>query len=163
MNAPQPVVLPAVGEPFAGGIFAGRFFVGAIAYALVVAPKHEGEFPATIWNKSRKNVAAAQSVYDGAANTAAMAEAGSALAQKIGKLELGGLKDWYLPSRGELLLAYAAAIEGDEAFDRDWYWSSTQSAGVSDYAWYQFFSTGYQSWGVKDDELRARAVRRLPL
>lgn len=164
MNAPAPAVaLPAVGEPFAGGLFAGRFFVGEVAYALIVAPKEEGEFPATIWSKSFDKVAGALDVYDGKLNTDAMAEAGSALAKKIGRLDINGCKDWYLPSRGELLLAYAANLKGAEAFDRDWYWSSTQHADASGSAWSQHFYDGTQNWGGKDGELRARAVRRVPL
>jgi hypothetical protein len=164
MNAPQAVVaLPALGEPFAGGIFAGRFFVDAVAYALVIAPKDEGEFPATIWNKSYDKVAGALSVYDGPLNTDAMAEAGSALAKKIGKLDIGGFKDWYLPSRGELLLAYAANLKGAEAFERGWYWSSTQHADDAAWAWYQHFNYGYQIYDGKSSKLRARAVRRVPI
>jgi len=162
MNAPQAAVLPAIGQPFAGGIFAGRFFVGEQAFALIVAPK-ESEIPVTVWNKSMKHVAGALGVYDGAANTEAMVEAGSALAKKIRALDAGGFKDWYLPSRGELLLAYAAAIEGDEAFERDWYWSSTQYADDAGWSWCQAFYDGTQLCNAKDSKLRARAVRRVPI
>ena len=52
---------------------------------------------------------------------------------------------------------------GDEAFEEAWYWSSTQGAAGSDYAWYQHFSDGSQINYVKDYELRARAVRRLKI
>lgn len=53
--------------------------------------------------------------------------------------------------------------DGDQAFEATWYWSSTQYASVSDYAWSQDFGDGYQYYGRKGGELRARAVRRLPI
>lgn len=48
-----------------------------------------------------------------------------------------------------------------KAFEDTWYWSSTQSASDSDYAWCQDFGNGYQDDYHKDGTLRARAVRRL--
>lgn len=50
-----------------------------------------------------------------------------------------------------------------EAFDAVWYWSSTQHASGSDYAWRQYFGGGLQGNGRKDTSDRARAVRRLPI
>jgi hypothetical protein len=47
------------------------------------------------------------------------------------------------------------------AFDEDWYWSSTQHAGLPDYAWVQYFDNGNQYCSRKSDQYRARAVRRL--
>jgi hypothetical protein len=52
---------------------------------------------------------------------------------------------------------------GEEAFAPEWYWSSTQHAAGSDYAWQQDFDNGYQVVTHKDDEVRARAVRRLAI
>lgn len=52
---------------------------------------------------------------------------------------------------------------GSEAFTADWYWSSTQYASHSDYAWFQHFLHGSQDFFDTDYELRARAVRRLPI
>lgn len=52
---------------------------------------------------------------------------------------------------------------GAEAFEEAWYWTSTQSASTSYYAWYQYFYTGYQTNGTKSYVGRARAVRRLPI
>jgi uncharacterized protein DUF1566 len=53
--------------------------------------------------------------------------------------------------------------DGTEAFDEVAYWTSTQHASYSDYAWLQYFGNGYQYYWLKDGKLRARAVRRLPL
>lgn len=159
------VVPTAPGTAFAGGIYAGRFFVGAEAFALVVAPKAEGELERSTWSASTKKVKGALSVYDGRANTDAMAAAGSALTTWVAGLEIAGQKDWYLPSRGELLLAYAAAgdVPKAEAFAKEWYWSSTQYAADESCAWYQLFGYGGQNYYHKGYELRARAVRRVKL
>jgi hypothetical protein len=52
---------------------------------------------------------------------------------------------------------------GTEAFDECWYWSSTQYAGSSSYAWAQRFDDGFQGYWVKDHVSRARAVRLIKL
>jgi hypothetical protein len=162
--------LPAIGAPHAGGFFAGRFFDGTQAYALIVAPGAEGEQAKIAWNKTTKAVKGALSYSNGPANTAAMSKAGSALAKWARGLNIGGFDDWYIPSRLELLVAYGElralnAFNPDQldGFAHDWYWSSTQSAGYAAYAWCQGVGNGSQNGTHKDDELRARAVRRLPI
>ncbi|QEZ48524.1 DUF1566 domain-containing protein [Cupriavidus oxalaticus] len=52
---------------------------------------------------------------------------------------------------------------GTEAFEEEWYWTSTQYAGYSVYAWSQSFHDGDQTGNHKNDEFRARAVRRLKI
>ena len=69
----------------------------------------------------------------------------------------------YAPEHPLQTSATAFQKGGEEAFSDDWYWSSTQHASDSDYAWNQTFNNGYQSYGYTHDELRARAVRRSPL
>ena len=49
---------------------------------------------------------------------------------------------------------------GEQAFDDAAYWTSTQHAGSSGYAWCQGFNYGDQSLYYKNNELFARAVRR---
>ena len=158
------------GTAFGGGFYAGRFFIGTQAYALIVAPKAEGQIAPMPWNGSLKHVAGATSYCDGMANTKAMAKAGSALAKKAMALRIGGFKDWHLPSRLQLLVAFhelatvkAFEPEAKDAFDLDWYWSSTQRAELGGYAWMQTFGNGGQLYNYKDDELRARAVRMIKL
>jgi hypothetical protein len=48
---------------------------------------------------------------------------------------------------------------GAEAFDQSWYWTSTQYASASDYAWCQDFSYGNQGFTSKISKGRVRAVR----
>jgi hypothetical protein len=108
MNAPFTTALaPAEpGTPFDGGFYAGRINVGGAAYALIVAPKPEGEHEDAAWNESRKSVEGAMSPADGHANTQAMAAAGSKLAQWALDLRIGDHDDWYLPAQDELEIIY---------------------------------------------------------
>ena len=52
---------------------------------------------------------------------------------------------------------------GPEAFEANWYWTSTQHAADSYNAWCQDFTDGSQSYIGKDAKLRARAVRSILL
>ena len=65
-----------------------------------------------------------------------------------------------LPDRVEQALLFKHL---KDRFKETWYWSSTQHAANADYAWCQDVDDGVQSYGGKDDELRARAVRRLAI
>ena len=167
---PKPKIPTQPGAAFGGGFYAGRFYIGTDAYALVVAPKAEGEIKDMPWNSSLKSVAGATSYCDGLANTKAMAKAGSALAKKILKLKIGGYADWHLPSRLQSLLAFheLAAAElfapgGSESYEREWHWTSTQHAENADCAWVQGFGYGHQGSLHKGYEWRARAVRMIKL
>lgn len=199
MNAPAGITIAtAFGTILEGGFYAGRIRLADGEYAVIVAPRDPGEHKDTKWGPV-KRVTGAMSFFDGLANTKAMAEAGSKLAQWALGLAIDGHSDWYLPSRDELELCYRnlkptaqenwcyrgdnpssvpvgyayfpdapaqTDIEifragGAEAFDDTWYWSSTQYAGDSDYAWGQHFGYGGQTSDRKDGSCRARAVRRV--
>lgn len=159
-----------IGSAIGGGFFAGRFFIGAQAYGLIVSPKAEGDLEPMQWNRSLKAVRGALSYNDGRANTIAMAEAGSKLAKQILELRIGDCDDWHLMSRQEALMAFYELQEvpafqpgGAEAFEGDWYWTSTQHAADGECAWFQYFDDGLQSYGRKSNNIRARAVRRIPI
>lgn len=98
---------PAIGTALAGGFYAGRIRTATLAYDLIVAPRAL-ELAAKRWNTTLKAVTGAGSSFDGAANTRAMAEAGSRLAKSILALSHEGHDDWYLPARDELELLYRA-------------------------------------------------------
>lgn len=75
-------------------------------------------------------------------------------------------KDWAaasgggLPSRiDQLVLFKNLKAEFKEAV----YWSGEEFAGGAEYAWFQFFSDGYQLSWHKGFRSRARAVRRVPI
>ena len=71
-------------------------------------------------------------------------------------LVLGGHDDWFLPSKDELNELYKQrTIVG--GFASDFYWSSSEYS--ADYAWGQYFGSGYQGYIHKDGGVRIRAVR----
>ena len=65
-----------------------------------------------------------------------------------------------LPTRREQALLYANL---KEEFEERAYWSCEAHESESGWAWYQFFSDGYQSFSSRLSALRARAVRRVPI
>ena len=75
-------------------------------------------------------------------------------------------KDWAtehggdLPNRVEGALLFSAARD---EFQKDAYWMCELHAAVSGYAWCQGFSIGTQASSHTFSQLRARAVRRIPL
>ena len=50
-----------------------------------------------------------------------------------------------------------------EAFDTDWYWTSTASSSSTIGSLIQHFSNGYQHWFNKTDVTKVRGVRRVPI
>ncbi len=65
-----------------------------------------------------------------------------------------------LPNRIEQAMLWA---NHRDQLKRDVYWSNETHHAESDWAWCQIFSFGYQDNDPKSYELRARAVRRLPI
>ena len=65
-----------------------------------------------------------------------------------------------LPNRVETALLFNQL---KERFKPEWYWTNEQHASDSSYAWCQHFTSGGQSNWNKNNELRARAVRRLDI
>ena len=63
-----------------------------------------------------------------------------------------------LPTRAEQSLLFAN-LKGE--FQGAYYWSAQAHETNSAWAWYQVFLNGHQGYYHKDDEFRARAVRRL--
>lgn len=198
MNDPRVTALAtlASGTPIEGGFFGGYIHTPDGTFGIVWSPKAAGELKGA-WSAKRKDVPGAKSYFDCRANTLAMAEGGSELAQQVASLSIGGFSDWAIPSRDVLELAYrhfkpttqenyvwrngdnpssvppgypysdespgqteAPAFQagGAEAFEADWYWSSTQFSEGG--AWGQGFYNGYQHGYVKSSEGLVRAVRR---
>ena len=129
------VQLPPIGEawPGEGGVFAGLLKGEDGDYAVIVPLDPAADIAAAPWKDA---IAAA------------------------GKFRTAQHDDYSAATRGELALCFHNV---PELFKKDWYWSSTPSAGYASYAWYQDFYYGGQGYGPKDYKLRARAVRRLPI
>ncbi|NWC24039.1 hypothetical protein HX787_20415 [Pseudomonas tolaasii] len=142
----SPAALPAIGQPFAGGFYAGRIYFEDSEYALIDAGR-EFECTAHWWEQEgpRPRIRGSQHRYDGMANTKAMAEEGSAIARKVLGMNVRGSWGWHIPSIEELNLLRANLLQL-----KDWgrqsglgndtdapnafacthtYWSSTQREG----------------------------------
>ena len=65
-----------------------------------------------------------------------------------------------LPSRIEQAMLWA---NHRDLFQKDWYWSNETHHAESGWAWNQNFLNGIQYYDTRNTELRARAVRRLPI
>lgn len=75
-------------------------------------------------------------------------------------------KDWAASIGGDLPTRVEQAMLWEnhrDEFKKDWYWSCESHHSAAGYAWCQYFSSGTQDGRHKDGELRARAVRRLPI
>jgi len=102
-------ILP--GTALGGGYFAGfisQTADGNATHALIVAPAASGYNGKTTlqWKTSQTSTSGTTSEYDGAANTANMADANHPAANYCAGLTIGGYSDWYLPARYELEIAY---------------------------------------------------------
>lgn len=106
MKSSTEEIIPIIGTAMGGGFYAGRINIEGQAFALIVAPRALGEHPPIRWIDGDKDVPGAKSYFDGLANTNAMAESGSVLAQWIRGLRIGEHDDWYLPSQDELEIIY---------------------------------------------------------
>jgi hypothetical protein len=125
---------PAVlGEPWGGGYFAGYISHtadGNPTHALIVAPRATGAtgtgYTLTTnlaWKTAGTTTANTTSIFDGAANTAAMGTAGindHPAAKFCVDLNIGGFTDWYLPSRYELDIAYFNLKPSTAANNTSW-------------------------------------------
>ncbi len=108
MNAiasPALQVPDSIGSPFEGGFYGGQIRIGPDIFAIVWAPKAQGETKAA-WLKAYDSVPGAASCNDSVANTQAMAAAGSPLAAWALALDINGVQGWYVPARDVLELAY---------------------------------------------------------
>lgn len=168
-----------IGSPLAGGFFAGEITISGERFALIVAPKADGEksggdeLQYKISDRSTSD--ATDSDDDGLVNTGKIPDDNHPAAQFCAGLQIGGFNDWYLPSRDELMQLWRNLgpcrkntpelfrEDAAEAFDTTWYWSSTEHAHDSSDAWMVFFGDGSQNNDGKGGDCGVRAVRRFKL
>lgn len=98
-------MLTACGTPYEGGFYGGIVNINGLQHAIVWAPKAEGEVTGK-WLDTYTDVPGATSCFDSMANTKAMSEAGSAIAQKALAASIGGHTDWCIPARDVLEMGY---------------------------------------------------------
>ena len=152
---------PPIGEFWKGqgGIYAGlmRGEGSQPDYHLVIAVGDQVEVEEITWGAAGQAEPGACSDRDGRANTLALVESEHShpAAEWAASWEADGHRDFYLPARREQRLCW---VNVPELFPDAWYWSSTQCSSYG--AWVQDFVGGYQYYGHKGNEYRARAVRR---
>lgn len=104
------VPLPAIGEAYGGGFFAGQIGVSSVAtHNLVMGPKSTAQSQ-LIWKATNTATTGADSDIDGPQNTADMVADGNSTsypcAHFCNDLVIGGYSDWYLPAKNELEVCY---------------------------------------------------------
>ena len=105
------IILPAIGDAYEGGFFAGYISHtanGVATHGLIVAPSASGYNGQVglLWKTTNTSTAGTTSPFDGAINSANMNDASHPAAQYCEGLTIGGYSDWYLPARYELDIAY---------------------------------------------------------
>ena len=102
-RAINPAALPAVGQPLAGGFYAGRLFFDGAEHAVIDAGR-QFEVDAHWWQEQgpRPRISGATCRFDGMANTRAMAAEGSAIARQVLDMNIRGTWGWHIPSIEEL-------------------------------------------------------------
>jgi len=95
-----------IGDPYQGGFLAGYFTSESKKYALIVAPKEEGECVYKLqWKKTTTNTSDIEGYNNSYASLNQNTPTLPAISYCLG-LTIGGYKDWYLPSKNELEICY---------------------------------------------------------
>lgn len=102
--------LPAIGDAYEGGFFAGQIGVGGVAtHNLVVGPIASAQSTLD-WKNANTATPGSDSVIDGPQNTADMVADGNSTvypaAHFCNNLVIGGYSDWYMPAKNELEVCY---------------------------------------------------------
>ena len=108
--------LPAIGDAYQGGFFAGTISHtanGVATHLLIVAPAATGAsgtgYTLTTnrqWKTASTATTGTTSTFNGSVNSANMNNASHPAAQFCEGLSIGGYSDWYLPAQFELEIAY---------------------------------------------------------
>ncbi len=156
-SAASTLTPPAPGEhwPGQGGIYICTLpaILGLPARHLV-ASTEEAQLE---WGGYDHDTPGAASHTDGPANTRALLADSKEhpAAAWAAAYTADGHKDFHLPARFDLLMAY---LHAKQVFEKQgWYWSSTQGARYT--AFVQDFKFGTSLWNSKSSSHRVRAVR----
>jgi hypothetical protein len=99
--------LPAIGDAYGGGYFAGQINDGGTVYNLVLSDKTVGQFYNKTWGPLATTTGAT-SLSNGKTNTATLVALGASYqcATLCAAINSGGYTDWYMPSYYELEILY---------------------------------------------------------
>jgi hypothetical protein len=102
--------VPAIGQAYGGGYFAGQIGVSSVAtHNLVVSPLSTGQ-GSYAWKNAASSTPSSGSVIDGPANTAAQVAHGNSTvypaAHFCNDLSTGGQTDWYFGATNEMAVCY---------------------------------------------------------
>jgi hypothetical protein len=117
---------PKIGDTFAGGIV---FYLNGNGGGLVAAPTDQGkDIP---WHNGSyvETGATGNGIGDGKVNTNSIISKqgkGDYAASLCANLDLGGFKDWYLPSEDELNLMFKNLFKQNLGGFSGFYWTSTE-------------------------------------
>ena len=149
---------PKIGDTYAGGIV---FYLNGQGGGLAAAPVDQGEDIAWHNGSYIETGATAAELGNGKANTAAIVAKqgkGNYAASLCANLELGGFKDWYLPSEDELNLIYKNLFKQNlGGFVSGFYWTSTEKDLHNASA--QNFANGGTFRKFKMLKMNVRAIR----
>lgn len=151
------ITIPTPGQPWPGrpaDLHAGVVQAPSGAAWALLLPTDVPSLPDQPWGTDRERIPGADSVFDGHANTLAMAAAGNPLALAVRALP----GDCYLPSPLEALLLFSALRD---RIGPKWVWTSRQHS--ASYAWGCYFNDGYQTNHHQSYDGSAVVVRRLIL
>lgn len=142
----SPAALPLIGQPLAGGLYAGRIYFNGYEFALIDSCR-AFETSASWWDQEgpRPRIRDAISRFDGMANTLAMSAEGSAIATKVLGMNIRGTWGWHIPSIEEQQVLRAnllqledwdhrgcgPSMKAPQAFTQTEYWSSSQKSNAA--------------------------------
>jgi hypothetical protein len=101
--------LPAIGQAYAGGFFAGQISTtanGVATHNLVIGPLSSAQNASKQWKTTNTTTAGTSSNIDGPTNSSNMNNASHPAAQFCEGLTIGGFSDWYMPAKNELDVCY---------------------------------------------------------
>jgi hypothetical protein len=101
--------IPAIGEAYGGGYYAGQISTagnGIADFNLVVGPIASAYNSSLRWKITPGSTSGTSSVIDGPTNSSNMNDASHPAAQFCEGLTIGGFSDWYMPAVNELEICY---------------------------------------------------------
>lgn len=103
------IPLPAIGDAYQGGFFAGQISTTANSIAthnLIVGPVSSAQSSSKQWKTANTSTSGTSSEIDGPTNSSNMNNASHPAAEFCEGLSIGGFSDWYMPAINELEVCY---------------------------------------------------------